>query len=155
MRIDSRVDEIVRSLQISGAPISCSPNETLVERLEGACGFRIPKTFASLISRYSFPLLEFEGSELFGNNGQEEYDLATTPYRDKNLSGWLIRNNLFHIGFPHIGDYDPICLDLFSSPSADASVVKLNHEDILLGRDVKATVLSRSFLAFLGEQHVA
>ena len=155
MHIDSRVDQAIQRLRAAGAPIQSGHNIALIPKLEALSGLRLPRTFHSLISRYSFQLLEFEQSELFGNNSQSEYDLSVTPYRDHHLSDWLLKNRLFHIGFPHIGNYDPICLDLFDSPDLDSSVVQLDHEDILLERDVKVIVLSSSFLDFIESQHVA
>ena len=55
-------------------------------------------------------------------------------FRDPQMSPWLAKYRLVHIGFPHIGDYDPICLDVSGTASVEAAVVRLDHEDILLER---------------------
>lgn len=151
----ARVDDLVARMIAGGVEIRATENAPWIADVESRLGTALPADFRDFVIRYSFPLLEFKDVELFSNLGDmSEYDLTHAPFRDPNMSPWLIGHGLVHIGFPYIGNYDPICLEL-SSASTDEGpgIVRLNHEDILLERaTVHRTSVSPSFLALLEKQ---
>ncbi len=150
-----RIDALVTRMIACGLEISPIESAPWIAGVEFRLGIQFPADFRDFVTRYSFPLLELKDVEIFSNLGDmSEYDLTHAPFRDPYMSPWLIRHGLIHVGFPYIGNYDPICLELSSAPSdKGASVVRLNHEDILMERPtVHRTSVSSSFLALLEQQ---
>ena len=152
MNRDSQIDSLVRLLVERGVTIRPIDSSPWISSVEDRIGYPYPPSFRSLVTRYSFPYLEFVEVELFSNLGDmSEYELTNAPFRDSHMGPWLIAHRFVYIGHPYIGQYDPICLDLTSRGRDDEPpVVQLDHEDILLERKkVGKTIVAPSFVALL------
>jgi|SRR5678815_346359 hypothetical protein len=152
MDTPARIDALVGRLAERGTEFRPIRNAPWIEEVESRLGFKLPAIYRSLVTRYAFPTLTLEKVELFSNLGDgSEEDLATAPFRDADLSSWLISHRLAQVGRPSTGSYDPVCFDIGSSPAGrDAAVVQLDHEDILLSRKkVSRVVVAASFLALV------
>jgi hypothetical protein len=81
------------------------------------------------------------------------YELSNMMFSDKTLSDFLLRNGLLQIGYPYIGNYDPICFDC-RKPEKDNEypIVTVNHEEILCGQKLQiVNRISSSFTDFIGD----
>lgn len=151
MNVNTSIDSFVVRLRLGGADIRPLGRAPWVDEIERKLKFPFPPAFRSLIERYAFPLLDIGEVELFANEGDgSQYDLAVAPFSDPYMSPWLIKHRLIYIGHPYIGNYDPICLDLSHRGNVEPPVVQLNHEDILLEREVvKRKMVAANFLALI------
>jgi hypothetical protein len=109
---------------------------------------KLPGSYRSLVTRYTFPVLELEGVDLFANKGDDaDDDITKGMFLDPYMSPWLISRRLIQIGRPSTGGYDPVCLD---GSGGEPAVVQLDHEDILLDRKkVARLVIAPSFYTLL------
>ncbi|NJD68916.1 MAG: SMI1/KNR4 family protein [candidate division NC10 bacterium] len=153
MNPNAVVDVFVERLQASGADLNSIERAPWLDEIESRLGLRFPAFFRALVSRYAFPVLDLGKVELFANLGDgSQYDLTVAPFRDPVMSPWLAEHRLLHIGFPCIGNYDPICFDLTNAGSPEPPIIKLEHEAILLARrTVGRAAIAPNFLALLAE----
>lgn len=101
---------------------------------------RMPQSFESFLSRYSFPTFDVLGITLFG------WDSDSNPYIEEasaakgSLSELMIPAGYVQIGRPDTGDFDAICFDLnHRAPNRENRVVQVDHEDILCNWKVRVT----------------
>src|ERR1700684_2060806 len=60
------IENFASRLRSLGVPIREEENKTRLELLEGKLPKRLPQSFGSLLSRYSFPAFDVAGISLFG-----------------------------------------------------------------------------------------
>ena len=125
----------------------------LVERLEEKLQHRFPKSFRSLLYRYTFPPFDVLGVMLFGWNDNSKHlqdNLPHSIFADIHLSQVLLTNGYIQIGRPDTGDYDAICFDTNKKiGDNEYSIVRIEHENVLIhDRIVITDSIAPSFYAF-------
>jgi hypothetical protein len=110
-----------------------------------------PKPFKSLIDRYGFCDFEVGPLMLFANSGHELfYELSNCVFKDKNLFPTLHKNGLLQFGLPHETNYDPVCFDMKLRNRADAPIIQVDHEEILLRSRIRVVrEIAPSFAEFM------
>jgi len=129
---DKMIDSFASKLKSIGVPIQEEDNKARLELLEGKLPARLPQSFASFLSRYSFPSFDVLGISLFG------WESASNSYTDEasaakgSLSELLIPAGYVQIGRPATGDFDAICFDLNQkNQNREYRIVQIDHEEIL------------------------
>lgn len=70
---------------------------------------------------------------LFANSLRElSYELSNRVFKDKGLFPTLHKNGLLQFGLPHEINYDPVCFDMKRQNRADAAIIQVDQEEILL-----------------------
>jgi hypothetical protein len=151
-------DEIPEELRTSGAeygmfhwqirPLSSNPwSKKYFKKLPQSW----PKPFRSLIERYRFCNFEIGPLTLFANSGHELfYELSDRVFKDKGIFPTLHKNGFLQFGLPHEANYDPVCFDMKRRNRADAPIVQLDHEEILLRSRIRIVQeIAPSFVKFM------
>lgn len=123
-----------------GVPIREQDNRSRLELFERKLPKRLPQSFSSFLSRYSFPAFDVLGISLFGwdsdSNGYIEEASATKG----SLSELLLPAGYVQIGRPDTGDFDAVCLDLNQRrQNREYPIVQINHEEILCNWRVRVS----------------
>ena len=151
--IDGLVDSFVSMLVAAGVPIRVAQNAKALTELEEKLAARLPQSFESLLSRYSFPTFDVCGLTLFGWNSNwestEYFSSATGP--KGSLAELLLPARLVQIGRPDTGDFDAICLDgKDKAQNRDQRIVRVDHEEVLRnGRVRVVSEFAPSFRKFV------
>lgn len=137
---DKLIETFASKLKSLGVPIREEDNKTRLELLEGKLPKRLPQSFGSLLSRYSFPAFDVAGISLFG------WESASNTYTDDasaaegSLSELLIPAGYVQIGQPDTGSFDAICFDLNQKcQNRECRIVKVDHEQILCNWRVRVS----------------
>ena len=123
-----------------------------VDKLKLKLPFELPKSFLSLITRYSFPQLELKLSMLYANTGEDVYyELSKSIFKDKFMSEFLFKNGFMQLGIPYICEYDPICFDCRKRvKNYEYPIVRIEHEMILCREKIKIhKQIAPSFRSFI------
>ena len=93
---------------------------------------RQPLSFASLLSRYSFPPFDGGSIAFFGwESADTEFSKIVLPARS-SLSELLLRSGYLQIGRPDSGDFNAVCFDLkIQKQNREYRIVQADHEEIL------------------------
>jgi len=151
--IDSLVDSFTSKLSAAGVPITTANSAAALEAFEAKLGKRLPQSFESLLSRYSFSTFDVSDIELFGWNSDwksgEYFSSATGP--KESLAEILLPAGFLQFGRPATGDFDAICFDMkVSAQNREHRIVRLDHEEILCKRRVKVVgQIAPSFRTFI------
>lgn len=114
------------------------PSNPWVEELVQKLPQGWPKPFRSLIERYRFCSFEIGPLMFFANSGHELfYELSDRVFKDKGIFPTLHKNGFLQFGLPHEANYDPVCFNMKRRNRADAPIVQLDHEEILLRNRVR------------------
>lgn len=150
MFAEREIDEAVERLVAIGHTLLRIDTAPWLVEPERRFGTAFPATFHALYGRYIFPLLEHDEVTLFANEGAgSRDDFVVRLFADRYMGPWLRDRRLLYLGHPHLGNYDPVCLDL-TTGSPNPPVVQLDHEDILQERPtVRREALFPSFLHLL------
>jgi hypothetical protein len=124
------IESFASKLKSIGVPVREEANETRLELLEAKLHARLPQSFASFLSRYSFPPFDVLGISLFG------WESASNSYTDEASAAKgglvLIPAGYVQIGRPDTGDFDPICFDFNQkNQNREYQIVQIDHEEIL------------------------
>lgn len=137
---DTLIETFALKLRSLGVPIRDEDNTARLESLEGKLPNRLPQSFGSLLSRYSFPAFDVAGISLFG------WERASTAYIEEaaaaqdSLSELLIPAGYVQIGQPDTGSYDAICFDLNQKcQNRECRIVQVDHEEILCNWRVRVS----------------
>jgi len=130
-----------------GVPIREEDNASRLRIFEEKLPKRLPQSFESFLSRYSFPAFDVMGISLFGwdsdsNAYVEEASAAEGSSRrfPVHLSEFLIPAGYVQIGRPDGGDFDAICFDFNQqSQNREHRIVQVDHEDILCNSKVRVS----------------
>jgi len=129
-------------------PTSSNPwVEKLVEKLPQSW----PRPFRSLIDRYRFCNFKVGPLMFLANSGHDLfYELSSKVFKDKGLYPTLHKNGFLQFGLPHETNYDPVCFDMKRRNRADAPILQLDHEEILIrGRIRVVQEVAPSFAEFM------
>ena len=132
VKTDAIIDRFVERLAGNGVGFEKIASAPWIERFEERLQTKLPRSFSSLVNRYSFPVFEFSGVVFFSNSGtDDEDDLVIAPFRDKHL-GAAVANGFVQIGRPDTGSYDLVCFNTRGRRrGGEYPIVVLDHEPLL------------------------
>ena len=87
-KINELIDSFAAMLRKNGVPIREADNVLRLGRFEEKLPKRLPQSFGSLLSRYSFPAFDLLGISFF------EWDADTNPYLAEASAAVRIRETL-------------------------------------------------------------
>jgi hypothetical protein len=123
-----------------GVPIRHEDNAPRLSGLEEKLPKRLPQSFESFLSRYSFPPFDVVGITFFGWESDSNLYITEALAAAGSLSELLIPAGYVQIGRPDGGDFDAICFDLKQKPqNREYRIVQVDHEDILCNWKVRVT----------------
>jgi hypothetical protein len=137
---EKRIESFAAMVKDHGVPIRKEDNKLRFGLFERKLTKRLPQSFASLLSRYSFPAFDVLGITLFG------WDSDSNPYIEEasaakgSLSELLIPAGFVQIGRTGAGGFDAICFD-WNEPAQNREyrIVQVDHEDILCNWKVRVS----------------
>ena len=152
MKIHHAVNRFVERMKTSGLPFQRIDTAPWIEEFEAKLPRRLPPSFASLVTRYSFLSFELAEVEFFANLGDhEEEELVEVAFKDQYLWRPALAQGFIQIGRPTDGSYDPVSFDMRTSRSdGEWPLVRLDHEELLQReRVVICEEIAESFLALI------
>jgi hypothetical protein len=137
---DQIIDSFAAMLKSRGVPIRAEDNTSRLRAFEEKLPKRMPQSFESFLSRYSFPPFDVFGITLFDwDSDANKYSVEASAPKN-SLSELLIPAGYVQIGRPNTGDFDAICFDLnHQAQNREYRVVQVDHEDILCNWKVRVT----------------
>jgi hypothetical protein len=149
-KVDSAIDRFVERLTREGSHFTPVASAPWIDTFEDRLPAKLPRSFSSLVRRYSFPSFEFAGVTFFSNLGTaDEEDLANAVFRDRHLAA-AVANGFVQIGRPETGSYDLVCFNTRDRRAAECPLVVLDHEELLQHDKVRVTsTVARSFLELI------
>lgn len=147
MKVDLVIDKFVERLTREGCRFDAIASARWIDSFEAQLPANLPKSFSSLVRRYSFLRFQFAGVQFFSNLGSDDQeDLVNVVFRDKNLSAALA-DGFIQVGRSESGSYDLVCFDTSKRRAAECPLVVLDHEELLQHNKVRITNrLAGSFL---------
>ena len=137
---DKLIEAFASKLRSLGVPIRESENKTRLDLLETKLSKRLPQSFASLLSRYSFPSCDVAGISLFAWEADSSVYIEGAAAPKGSLSELLIPAGYVQIGQPDTGSFDAVCFDLNEQPqNRECRIVKVDHEEILCNWRVRVS----------------
>ena len=140
-------DAFASKLKAQGVSIRPENNASRLRDLEAKLPKRLPPSFESLLSRYSFLTFDAAGISFFGW-GPESTELieGASPQRG-SLSELLLPAGYFQIGSPDTGSFDAICFDMNTQKqNREYRIVLVDHEEILCNS--RLTICSELWSSF-------
>jgi hypothetical protein len=136
-KTEELVDAFALRLKAQGVGIRRENNASQLQNLEAKLSRRLPPSFESLLSRYSFP--SFDASRIsFFSWGPESMELLEAALPQNALSDLLLPAGYFQIGRPDTGSFDAICFDMKTQKqNREYRIVLADHEEILCNMRVK------------------
>jgi hypothetical protein len=137
---DQLIDSFAEMVKARGVPIRSEDNASRVGMFEEKLPIRIPQSFESFLSRYSFPAFDVLGITLFDWESDSNEYIVEASAPKNSLSELLIPAGYAQIARPDTGDFDAICFDLnHKAQNREYRVVQVDHEDILCNWKVRVT----------------
>jgi SMI1/KNR4 family protein SUKH-1 len=135
---DQLIDSFASKLKKSGVPVRPEENSARLSQLEARLPNRLPQSFESLLSRYSFPSFEACGISFFSwESGSSEFFEVASAAKG-SLSELLLPSGYIQIGRPGSGDFDAVCFDLNDhQQNREYPIVRVSHEEILCNSRIK------------------
>jgi hypothetical protein len=115
-------------------------NTSRLRDLESKLPTRLPPSFESLLSRYSFAPFDASGISFFGwgPTSPELFEVALA--QKGSLSELLLPAGYFQIGRPDTGSFDAVCFDMNTQKqNREYPIVLADHEEILSNLRVKVS----------------
>ena len=141
------VTAFASKLKALGVSIRPEENASRLRDLEAKLPKRLPPSFESLLSRYSFPSFDAAGISFFGwgPTSGELLEAASSP--SGSLSEILLPAGYFQFGRPDTGSFDATCFDMKThAQNREYRIVVADHEDILCNSRIK--IRSEQWLSF-------
>jgi hypothetical protein len=148
---DKLIDSFAAMVKNHGVPILEEDNASRFHSFEEKLSKRLPQSFGSLLSRYSFPNFDVLGISFFGWESDSNQYIEEALAPKGSLSELLIPAGYVQIGRPDTGDFDAICFDLNQqAQNREYRIVQVDHEDILCDWKVCVSAdLWPSFIKFV------
>ena len=145
------VQSFAAMLKERGVPIREEENASRLATFEEKLPKRLPQSFASFLSGYSFAAFNVSGVSLFG------WDSDLSPYIQEasaakgSLSEVLLPAGYVQIGRPATGIFDAVCFDFNQArQNREYRIVQVDHEDVLCNWKVRvSSELWGSFAALM------
>jgi len=115
-------------------------NTLRLRDLESKLPTRLPPSFQSFLSRYSFAPFDASGISFFGwgPTSPELFEVALA--QKGSLSELLLPAGYFQIGRPDTGSFDAVCFDMNTQKqNREYRIVLADHEEILSNLRVKVS----------------
>jgi hypothetical protein len=109
---DQLIDSFAAMVKGRGVPIRPEDYAWRLRMFEGKLPKRMPQSFESFLSRYSFPAFDVLGTTLFGWDSDSNKFMVEASAPKNSLTELLIPAGYVQIGRPDTGDFDAICFDL-------------------------------------------
>lgn len=137
---DKLIESFASKVRALGVPIREEDNKSRLGLLEEKLPKRRPQSFASFLSRYSFPAFDVRGISLFGWDSDSNAYTEESSAAKGSLSELLLPAGYVQIGRPNTGDFDAICFDLNErKQNREYRIVQVDHEDILCNWRVRVS----------------
>ena len=135
---DALVDAFASKVKAQGVAIHPENNASRLQDLEAKIPKRLPPSFETFLSRYSFPPFDASGISFFGwGPTSKEFCGLTSPHKDP-LSELLGPAGYFQIGRPDTGSFDAICFDMNGEKqNREYRIVLADHEEIVCNSRIK------------------
>lgn len=131
-KTDQFAEAFALKLKTAGVPIAEEDGRVRFAELEAQLKKRLPVSFGSFLSRYSFPSFEVGGISFFSWQRETDQYTAEASSKRGGLSELLLPAGFFQIGRPDTGDFDAVCFDLNRTrQNREYPIVRISHEDIL------------------------
>lgn len=137
-KVEELVDAFASRMEARDVAIRREDNTLRLQELEEKLSMRLPPSFESLLSRYSFPSFDASGISFFGwgPRSTEFLEVASPPRA--SLSEALLPAGYFQIGRPDTGSFDAICFDTNTpKQNREYRIVVADHEEILCNNRIK------------------
>jgi hypothetical protein len=146
-KVDVAIDRFVERLSREGSHFTPLASAPWIDSFEDRLPAKLPRSFSSLVRRYSFPSFQFAGVSFFTNLGTtDKEDLANAVFLDRHLEA-AVTNGFVQIGRPETGSYDLVCFNTRERRAGECPLVVLDHEELLEHDKVRVTnTVGRSFL---------
>jgi hypothetical protein len=137
---DKLIESFAAMAQGLGVPLRKENNQARLEAFEAKLPRRLPTSFASFLSRFSFPAFDVLGISLFGWESNSNSYTEEACAAKGSLSELLLPAGYVQIGRPDTGDFDAICFDLNDqNQNREYRIVQVDHEDILCNSRVRVS----------------
>lgn len=135
---DDLVDGFAQRLKAEGLAIRHENNLSLLKNLEENLSKRLPPSFESLLSRYSFPSFDFSGITVFEWDAGSKIAMEAASVPGNPMSDALLPAGFFQFGRPDTGSFDAVCFDM-NAPcqNREYRIVLADHEEILCNNRVR------------------
>jgi hypothetical protein len=135
---DQLIDLFVARLKASGVAVRQEDNSSRLTQLQAKLPKRMPQSYESFLSRYSFVPFDTGGITLFGWDSTSAVDIDMIPLAERDMSKELVSAGFVQIGQLETRSYDPICFDLNSQRNnRECRIVQADHEQILQWSRIK------------------
>jgi hypothetical protein len=137
---DKLIESFAALVKQQGVPIRDEGNKSRLALFEGKLPKRLPQSFASFLSRYSFPAFDVLGITLFGWDSDSNPYIEEASAAEGSLSELLLPAGFVQIGRTDAGGFDAICFD-WNKPAQNREyrIVQVDHEDILCNSKVRVS----------------
>src|SRR3984893_18576300 len=138
MNTDELANAFASELKAKGAIVQPEDNSSRLHDLEAKLPKRLPPSFESFLSRYSFQSFDASGISFFAW-GPDSTELLEVALPQKgSLSELLLPAGYFQIGRPDTGSFDAVCFDMNTQKqNREYGIVLADHEEILCNSRVK------------------
>lgn len=137
---DKLIDSFATMVKGHGVPIRVNDNAPRLKMFEQKLAKRLPQSFESLLSRYSFPAFDVLGISLFGWDSDSNLYIEEASAAKGSLSELLQPAGYVQIGRPDTGNFDAICFDLNGRvQNREYRIVQCDHEEILCNWKVQVS----------------
>jgi SMI1/KNR4 family protein SUKH-1 len=137
---DKVIDSFVSKVKAHGVPIREENNDLRLGLFEEKLPNRLPESFESFLSRYSFPAFDVVGISLFAWESDSNVYSEEASAAKGSLSELLLPAGYVQIGRPDTGDFDAVCFDLNEKrQNREYRIVQVHHEDILCNWKVQVS----------------
>ena len=135
---DELINSFVARLQRAGELVQKEDNGSRLIQFEATLPNRMPLSYESFLSRYSFVPFDAGGISFFGWYSTSGEDPDMIPKTNRDMSKELGSGGYVQIGRPDTGHYDPVCFDL-NQPRQNREwrIVLADHEQILQWSRIK------------------
>ena len=135
---DKLIDSFATMVMNRGVPLRKEDNTSRLELFQQKLKKRLPQSFESLLSRYSFREFGVLGVELFGWDSDSNAYIAEAAAPKNSLSEFLLPAGFVQIGRTELGGFDALCFD-WNKPvqNREYRIVQVDHEDILCNSKVR------------------
>jgi len=135
---DRLIDSFVFKLESRGVRIEKADNTALVHKLEEGLPRRLPQSFGSFLSRFSFSAFDAGGITFPGWESSSSEIFKVLPPNKGELSELLLPAGYIQIGRPDTGSFDAICFDTnMPKQNREYRLVRADHEEVLCNCRVK------------------
>jgi hypothetical protein len=137
---DKLIESFASKVKALGVPIRDEDNKSRLRLFEAKVPKRLPQSFASFLSRYSFPAFNVGGISLFGWDSDSNAYTEEASAAKGSLSELLLPAGYVQIGRPDTGIFDAVCFDLNEqNQNREYRIVQVDHEDILCNWRVRVS----------------